>query len=689
MTKIFFLEQRNNESLLSSLEECDKCDEMNLNKPSFLESCASFIGMDISANTSVAPKYSVTKEIEEFRLPIAYLDASSLFLLNETVAADLELTATSIDSTEEGEDGSLSRLGMYDFFMYPSHSFAKELIPSWKKQYTTNISFLTETQSILSEMDKFSRLKNSTETSESCWNKTNLPKYILNTEKITEIWGLLKKDDYFLEKYGFLEWDWEIAQNLNNSVPFLQFMSLMNIISPAMSLLTPFFLLLFPFLLLKIQNIPISFETYLNTLKDIARHHFIGKTLLGLNSISWENVIYLFFTVGLYGLQIYQNTTACFRFYRNMKKVNDTLLELQNYSRYSLTTMENFAEIIQKYNTYTPFYQVLCEHIETMKRISTEIQKVTPFSHSVDKILDFGYMLKCFYQLHKNSKYDACLRFSIGFEAYIDNMCGIHRNLAEGKLAPAIFSGGGESTEDVETDTEEEENEEEEDTTSISSREQKKTKIALILKEQYYPALINESPIKNDCCFGKNMILSAPNKAGKTTILKTSAINIIFTQQFGVGFYSSAIMHRPYTHLHSYLNIPDTSGRDSLFQAESRRCKEILDSIQENPNGMHFCIFDELYSGTNPEEACTAGCAFLKYLCSFSNVDFILTTHYIDICKQFKHSKSTRNYKMEVNVLDNGLFDYTYQMKPGISKIKGAIRVLRDMNYPDEILNNI
>ena len=25
------------------------------------------------------------------------------------------------------------------------------------------------------------------------------------------------------------------------------------------------------------------------------------------------------------------------------------------------------------------------------------------------------------------------------------------------------------------------------------------------------------------------------------------------------------------------MNIPDTSGRDSLFQAEARRCKEILD----------------------------------------------------------------------------------------------------------------
>jgi DNA mismatch repair ATPase MutS len=137
------------------------------------------------------------------------------------------------------------------------------------------------------------------------------------------------------------------------------------------------------------------------------------------------------------------------------------------------------------------------------------------------------------------------------------------------------------------------------------------------------------------------------------------------------------------------LNIPDTSGRDSLFQAESRRCKEILDVIHENPDDRHFCIFDELYSGTNPEEASKAGYAFLCYLNKFSNVDFMLTTHYVSICNKFKDSDHIRNYKMDVRVQEDGTFHYTYKMKPGISKKKGALRVLKDMNYPAEIIENM
>jgi DNA mismatch repair protein MutS len=224
------------------------------------------------------------------------------------------------------------------------------------------------------------------------------------------------------------------------------------------------------------------------------------------------------------------------------------------------------------------------------------------------------------------------------------------------------------------------------------------------LNEQSYPPLLDlsslggdrrstpyESVAQNTVDLNKNIILSGPNRSGKTTVLKTTTLNIIFTQQVGCGFYSSALIC-PYTHIHSYLNIPDTSGRDSLFQAESRRCKEILDKIVEAKKGAgsrHFCIFDELYSGTNPEEATKAGYAFLKYITGFDNVDFMLTTHYVKICKKFLKSERVENYKMYVRSLGQEGYEYTYKMKPGISKIKGAAQVLKEMDYPEEIINGM
>ena len=79
----------------------------------------------------------------------------------------------------------------------------------------------------------------------------------------------------------------------------------------------------------------------------------------------------------------------------------------------------------------------------------------------------------------------------------------------------------------------------------------------------------------------KNIILTGPNAAGKTTLLKSSIINLLFIQQIGYGYFKSAEV-TPFDYIHSYINIPDTSSRDSLFQAEARRCKEIINVVKEN-----------------------------------------------------------------------------------------------------------
>ena len=174
----------------------------------------------------------------------------------------------------------------------------------------------------------------------------------------------------------------------------------------------------------------------------------------------------------------------------------------------------------------------------------------------------------------------------------------------------------------------------------------------------------------------------------------------------------------PYTHIHSYLNIPDTSGRDSLFQAEARRCKDILDIINDSqesndksfhglsdtsnkfndkshdPNNKlleskHFCIFDELFSGTNAEEATSASYGFLKYLQKRENVDFILTTHFVKLCKKVKKNKTglrIANCKMDAALADDKIH-FTYKMVKGISKIKAARLILIQMGFPEEIIN--
>jgi hypothetical protein len=585
-------------------------------------------------NNNREPEQLDTTIYNNFKLPIAYLDVSTNYSLSPIVSSDLELVPTENNKC------------MYDYLFLPKHTFAKQMIQRWKTQYTTNTDFLNDSQTIIKNLSDYKMDMNTTP-------------YEVDCERILKIWKEIKQNESFLDKYGYMDWD--MLSHLNKSSTFLQALSVINISSPVISLVIPILFIIFPFILLKIQGIPITFAVYLDVLKGLAKNHFIGKTLCSLESLSWDKIVYLIFTFGLYILQIYQNVTQCFRFYRNIHKINESILFLRDYTKYSVRSMNCFLEIAKSRTSYQGFCKDVEIHRDYLNSLTAELDTVAQIDHGILKTAikfgEVGNMLKCYYSLYSNRDYEMGLRYSCGFEGFINNLMGVHMNVENQRIHFA---------------------------------EMVLDKPTCDFKKQYYPPLLDESPIKNDCAFDKNMIISAPNKSGKTTILKSTTINIIFTQQVGCGFYDSAKL-TPYTHIHSYLNIPDTSGRDSLFQAESRRCKEILDIIKvyNGEQYRHFCIFDELYSGTNPDEASKSGYAFLKYLANFGNVNFILTTHYVSICKKFKDSEHIQNYKMGVNVLDNGKFEYTYKIKKGISKIKGAVRVLKDMDYPGEIIDTI
>jgi dsDNA-specific endonuclease/ATPase MutS2 len=336
----------------------------------------------------------------------------------------------------------------------------------------------------------------------------------------------------------------------------------------------------------------------------------------------------------------------------------------------------------------------------------------------MSKTVEIGYMLSCYYELHENALYEESLQYAMGFDGYIHLMHGLYRNVQAGFLGYASFVSdkktidlniSGDETEtqtqtQTQTQTEDEDEDENEDE-EIEAKDDmpiedpdNSNRPVNIIKSQYYPAhMYNLKCVKNDATLDDNIIITGPNASGKTTFLKSTALNVLFSQQVGVGFYQSCTV-KPYQHMHSYLNIPDTSGRDSLFQAESRRCKEILTSIQSGgEQERHFCIFDELYSGTNPKEATKSAYAFMDYVRTFNNVDLVLTTHYTSICDRLEKSnkdpvKAVVNKQMEVLENDEtGICKVknTYKIIDGISTVEGAIRILEDMGYPEEMLETV
>ena len=617
--------------------------------------------INICAMISNSPNLLVTEEkkpekpkesLKTFHLPIHYLDiSSSVYPLSDIIAKDLEL----VETTDE-------RKGMLDHVFQPTTIFAKELLPDWKTHFTTDISFLEQSQEVVKTIPKVM--------------DPDPSKYQVPCEKIKEIWQAIKHDDNFMDKYGYLEWS--VLDQFNHSQSFLQAMSVCNIISPLLSFIIPFIFLLFPFVLLKIQGVPITLSIYFDCLTEIAKHHFIGKALKSFQSFSIESFFYLVGSLGLYLLQMYNNTVQCMRFYKNIQFVNDSLCTLKDFIDDSIVKQKKFLQQNREKSQYVAFCNGVQDRCADLERIQAELKSVCPFKVSIYKVSDIGYMLKCFYALHTNVDYERAIVYSMGFEGYLQNIYGLYQQVEKGLLNPVSF---------YKEDLGKEEDLEEED---LEEDKERTLPLKKYIRAQFYPAHQNEEYVVNDANLDNKLIITGPNASGKTTFLKTTALNLLFSQQFGFGFFQSACIE-PYTHFHSYLNIPDTSGRDSLFQAESRRCKEILDIIQnkEHENATrHFCIFDELYSGTNPKEATKSAHAFMQYLTEkFQNVDFLLTTHYVEICDRIQ---GIRNYRMEViENEDTNQFEFTYKIEPGISRIEGAIKILEEMDYPADILNMV
>jgi len=519
---------------------------------------------------------------------------------------------------------------MYEHLLQPQTNVGKKSLEKFSNYYTTNVDYLKETQKINGQMDKI-----------------NIDNVLI--DKTFNNWNNIKNDEEFIDKYQYIGWDkfkW-----LNYSQIFLHILTIYNLSSPIFNLFSPLLLFIMPYIILRGLKMKITWETYKKILYMQLQNHAIGQLFTSFHKVKLNQKAYILFCAGMYVFNLYQNILSCKRFYKNAFFISENIDTLRQYLKYTIQKMKTYEKMIDNKKTYNKFKSDLVKNREDLEKFVEKINNIPKKSLNIKNIMQLGSIMKYFYTIYDDFDLENILNYSFGFNGYMDNMKGLSKNLSEKKINLAKF---------------------------------KEKKSVLKFKNIYHPSI--ENPIKNDITFKKNKIITGPNAAGKTTILKATILNTIFCQQFGLGYFDSASIS-PFNHIQCYINIPDTSGRDSLFQAEARRCKEILDIIQKNPNSRHFCVFDELYSGTNPYEAISSAASYLKYITKKDNVRFMLTTHFIRLCDIFENDKKIENFSMKTDII-NDTPKYHYKIKEGISKIKGGITVLKEIKYPKEILTN-
>ena len=620
-------------------------------------------------------------ETEIFELPIFYNEKKRR--TKENIIKDLELSHTeNLEEAqdvkeEEGKEENVEKPVYHHVFNLDlnnkttKNEYKNKMVEKMTKYYTTDISFLKDYQKLLKKYKPINHL----DTKED-----------FDLSSMIDMWREIKNDNGFKEKYFYI--DWPIWEFLNRSEMFLQIMSIYNLSAPVLSLLLPILILIFPFFIIKMKGMDVTMNEYITILKILASNHAFGKLFTEWNSVELNQKIYLVVSALFYIFSIYQNFLLCIRFHMNMRKIHEYIKNIKEYIHHTLVKIDVYLSFSYSLSSHELFNRNLKEKHIQLSKLYNKLDKISSSSFSLfslgswNQIFQIGYVLKTFYELYDNNIYHELMEYSFEFHTYLDCIEGLQENITKKQVQFAQFEKiekGQEKKKKTKTKTREKE-----------EKQKEKEEKNAFFKDNYYVVLKDRNPIKNDVSFDNNLILTGPNASGKTTVLKSILINIILTQQFGCGFYTSAYL-KPYDYIHCYLNIPDTSGRDSLFQAEAKRCKEILDIIEENKEEeRHFCAFDEIYSGTNPEEATLSTVAFIDYLVKYKNVSCILTSHFIKACKKLGKNKRIENYHMSVesniNEQNQSSIKYKYQLEKGISSIQGGIQILKDMNYPQKIL---
>ena len=555
-------------------------------------------------------KHTLQNLEKHFQLPISTIEKS--YPVEETIKTDLELI---------GKDNNL-----YNILFQPSNPYGESTVQLWSKYYTNDLPFLKDSKKL---MKKYKPVHES---------------YLLD-EYIE-----LKNNSQFCEKFHYIEWD--RFKFLNNYSIVNLFFSVYRLFNPFCSLLLPIIMLLITYFFLRLQGMPITLFDYLKFSYNMFMKTNTLSRLFSSEEISIKNKLYMIMSFGFYLLNIYTNINITIQFHKNLNNIHNFMNKMRDYLHNTTNSMETLLEQTKKLKTYSHFNENLMKHRETLLVIKERLDGIQDYKWNFTEIFNLGKIMTLYYEIYNNVEYENSVMYSFGFNGYIDNLNGLHKNIKSKNIHFANFS----------------------------------TKKETRFTDLYHPSLLtqNEKPIKNTCKLDKEMIITGPNASGKTTILKSTLFNIILSQQLGLGFYKNALVN-PYRYLHCYLNIPDTSGRDSLFQAEARRCKDIINSVKDNKE-RHFCIFDELYSGTNPYEATASAYGFLKYLTKHKHSHFMLTTHLIDLCKKLDDHKKIQNMSMKVKEKEDD-FIYTYLFEKGISTIKGGVKVLIDLDYPREIID--
>jgi hypothetical protein len=192
-----------------------------------------------------------------------------------------------------------------------------------------------------------------------------------------------------------------------------------------------------------------------------------------------------------------------------------------------------------------------------------------------------------------------------------------------------------------------------------------------------------EEPVANSLRMdSRGIIVTGSNMSGKSTFLRTIGVNQILATTICTAFARSL-------RTAMLLTVSSITNRDNIMASESHymvEAKRLLDILSAS-KGEHpaLVIIDEILSGTNSEERIAASTRILRHLAGL-NCRVVAATHDRAIAASLEGVYGNLHF---THLVEQEGLEFDYKLREGIVEAGNAIRLLRLLGYPREILEDL
>lgn len=170
------------------------------------------------------------------------------------------------------------------------------------------------------------------------------------------------------------------------------------------------------------------------------------------------------------------------------------------------------------------------------------------------------------------------------------------------------------------------------------------------------------------------LFLTGANMAGKSTYIKAVGV-AVYLAHVGMGVPAESMQLSLFNGLLSNIQVIDNIIKgESYFFNEVQRIRNTIERISDGKKWL--ILIDELFKGTNVQDAMKCSTTVIEGLRKMNNALFILSTHLYEIGESLKQYPNIQFRYFETHVEDDQLV-FSYHMKEGISNDRLGYLILR------------